>query len=51
VSFFFDCEDEAAFNALFDQLSDGGSVFIPPDRYPFARRFAWLSDRYAFPGS
>ena len=19
---------------------------MPPDRYPFARRFAWLSDRY-----
>ena len=19
---------------------------MPPDRYPFARRFAWISDRY-----
>jgi predicted 3-demethylubiquinone-9 3-methyltransferase (glyoxalase superfamily) len=46
VSFFFDCRDEATFNALFDRLCDQGSVFMPPDRYPFARRFAWLSDRY-----
>jgi predicted 3-demethylubiquinone-9 3-methyltransferase (glyoxalase superfamily) len=46
VSFFFDCQDEATFNALFDRLSDQGSVFMPPDRYPFARRFAWLSDRF-----
>jgi len=46
VSFFFDCQDEATFNALFDRLSDQGNVFMPPDRYPFARRFAWVSDRY-----
>jgi predicted 3-demethylubiquinone-9 3-methyltransferase (glyoxalase superfamily) len=46
VSFFFDCQDEAAFNALFNRLSGQGSVFMPPDRYPFARRFAWLSDRF-----
>lgn len=45
VSFFFECQDEEIFDALFSRLSDGGSVFMPPDRYPFARRFAWLSDR------
>jgi predicted 3-demethylubiquinone-9 3-methyltransferase (glyoxalase superfamily) len=46
VSFFFDCEDETAFDALFDRLSDQGNVHMPPDQYPFARKFAWLSDRY-----
>jgi predicted 3-demethylubiquinone-9 3-methyltransferase (glyoxalase superfamily) len=46
VSFFFDCQDEAMLNALFDLLSDQGSVFMTPDRYPFARRFTWISDRY-----
>lgn len=46
VSFFFDCPDEASLNALFDRLSDQGSVFMPPGRYPFARRYAWLSDRF-----
>ena len=46
VSFFFDCEDEETLDALFDRLSDQGSVFMPPDRYPFAQRFTWISDRY-----
>ena len=46
VSFFYDCQDETTFNALYDRLSDQGNVFMPPDRYPFAQRFAWLSDRY-----
>ena len=45
VSFFFDCEDEATFKDLFDLLSDEGNVHMPPDRYPFARWFAWVSDR------
>jgi predicted 3-demethylubiquinone-9 3-methyltransferase (glyoxalase superfamily) len=34
VSFFFDCQDEGTFRALFDRLSDHGSVFTPPDRLP-----------------
>jgi predicted 3-demethylubiquinone-9 3-methyltransferase (glyoxalase superfamily) len=46
VSFFYECEDEAAFDALFGRLSDGADVHMPPDRYPFARKFAWLSDRF-----
>ena len=46
VSFFFDCEDDETFNELFDRLSSEGSVFMPPSQYPFADRFAWLSDRY-----
>jgi predicted 3-demethylubiquinone-9 3-methyltransferase (glyoxalase superfamily) len=46
VSFFFDCKDEDTFNSLFDKLSDDGTVLMPPDRYPFAQRFAWLNDRF-----
>lgn len=46
VSFFYDCEDEATFDALFGRLSDQGNVHMPPDRYPFARKFAWVSDRF-----
>jgi predicted 3-demethylubiquinone-9 3-methyltransferase (glyoxalase superfamily) len=46
VSFFFDCQDEVTFGSLFDQLSDQGNVFMPPGPYPFARMFAWFSDRY-----
>lgn len=46
VSFFYDCDDEATLNALCHQLSDQGTIHMPPERYPFARRFAWVSDRY-----
>jgi len=46
ISFFYDCQDEATFNAVFERLSDQGNVFMPPARYPFAERFAWLSDRF-----
>jgi predicted 3-demethylubiquinone-9 3-methyltransferase (glyoxalase superfamily) len=46
VSFFFDCAGEAELDAIFERLADGGTVLMPPDRYPFARRFTWVSDRY-----
>ncbi len=45
LSFFVDCKEDA-FDTLFERLSGGGSVLMPPDRYPFAQRFAWVSDRY-----
>jgi len=46
VSFWYDCADEATFDAVFARLSEGGAVQMPPGPYPFARRFAWLSDRF-----
>jgi predicted 3-demethylubiquinone-9 3-methyltransferase (glyoxalase superfamily) len=46
VSFFFDCPDEASLDALFDRLSDQGQVMMPPGQYPFAQRYAWVSDRF-----
>jgi predicted 3-demethylubiquinone-9 3-methyltransferase (glyoxalase superfamily) len=46
VSFFFDCADEAELDAIFGKLAEGGTVLMPPDRYDFAKRFAWLNDRY-----
>ncbi len=46
VSFFLDCPSEGDLDALFDRLSEGGSVLMPAGEYPFARRFAWLNDRF-----
>lgn len=46
VSFFFECDSEPQLDTLFDALSDGGQVFMPVAEYPFARRYAWLSDRF-----
>ncbi len=45
-SFFYDCPDAATLDAIFGRLSDEGSVLMPPDAYPFADRFAWVSDRF-----
>lgn len=46
VSFFFDCPGEDKLDALFARLSEQGSILMPPGQYPFARRYAWLSDRF-----
>jgi len=42
----FDCADEAEIDELFARLSDGGQIFMPLDKYPFSRKFGWLSDRF-----
>jgi predicted 3-demethylubiquinone-9 3-methyltransferase (glyoxalase superfamily) len=27
-------------------LSEGGSVLMPLDAYPFSRKFGWVADRF-----
>ena len=46
ISFFYDCQDETSFNAVFARLSDQGSVLMPPGQYPFAQKYAWFNDRF-----
>ena len=46
VSFFYDCEHVETFDAIFDRLAEGGSILMPPGQYPFAKKFAWLTDRF-----
>ena len=46
VSLFVDCENEEELDALFDQISNGGEVMMPPDDYGFSKKFCWLSDRF-----
>jgi predicted 3-demethylubiquinone-9 3-methyltransferase (glyoxalase superfamily) len=46
VSIFVDCENEQELQRVFDELSKGGKVFMPPDNYGFSQRFGWVSDRY-----
>jgi hypothetical protein len=50
VSFIFDGPDEANFDDLLYRLSEWGNVLMPPAQYLFARRLAWLSDRYGVAG-
>ncbi|MFW6027192.1 MAG: VOC family protein [bacterium] len=46
ISMFVDCAEEAEIDRLFEALSKDGQVMMPLDAYPFARKFAWVSDRF-----
>ena len=46
MSLFADCASEGEIDQLFTKLSDGGQVLMPLDKYPFSRKFAWVSDRF-----
>ena len=46
MSLYVNCESEAEIDQLFDNLSRGGQVLMPLDRYPFSEKFGWVSDRF-----
>ena len=45
-SLFVDCDSAAEVDRLFESLSEDGQVMMELGEYPFAKRFAWLSDRF-----
>lgn len=46
MSLFVKCDSESEIDTLFAKLSEGGSVMMPLDKYPFGEKFAWVSDRF-----
>jgi predicted 3-demethylubiquinone-9 3-methyltransferase (glyoxalase superfamily) len=46
TSFFVTCADEAEIDRLFAALSADGMVLMELASYPFARKYAWVQDRY-----
>lgn len=46
ISFFVVCETEEETNKLWENLSDGGSVLMPLDRYDWSGKYGWVQDRY-----
>ena len=46
ISLMVDCDSAAEVDRLFTALSDQGKTLMPLDAYPFARRFAWVNDRF-----
>ena len=46
VSMWIECDDAEEQQRLFDQLSDGGQVFMPLDGYGFSTRFGWVGDAH-----
>lgn len=45
-SFFVFCDDETEIDRLAAGLSEGGSFLMELDTYPFARKYAWVRDRF-----
>ena len=45
MSLYVDCESEEEIDRVFEALSDGGSVLMPLDAYPFSEKFGWVADR------
>jgi len=46
TSFFVTSDSESEVDRLFAALSEGGSVLMGLDSYPFAKRYAWVQDRF-----
>ncbi len=46
ISFFVELDTEEDANVLWAGLSEGGSVLMPLDSYPWSRHYGWLNDRY-----
>jgi predicted 3-demethylubiquinone-9 3-methyltransferase (glyoxalase superfamily) len=46
ISFFVKCETEAEIDALWPKFSDGGTVLMGSDAYPFSEKFGWINDKF-----
>jgi predicted 3-demethylubiquinone-9 3-methyltransferase (glyoxalase superfamily) len=46
MSLFITCRTEAEVDSLFARLSEGGQIMMPLAAYPFAKKFAWVADRF-----
>jgi predicted 3-demethylubiquinone-9 3-methyltransferase (glyoxalase superfamily) len=46
ISFFVNCDTPQEIDKLWGKLSDGGTVMMKLDKYPFSERYGWIQDRY-----
>ncbi|HVW66710.1 MAG TPA: VOC family protein [Candidatus Peribacteraceae bacterium] len=46
LSFFVNCETEEEVDKLWNKLSDGGTVMMELQRYPWSEKYGWTADRY-----
>jgi predicted 3-demethylubiquinone-9 3-methyltransferase (glyoxalase superfamily) len=40
------CPTEPELDDLYHRLSEGGTILVPLDSYPFNPRFGWVTDRF-----
>lgn len=46
ISFFVYCGSDAEIERLYNSLTDGGTVMMPLDKYPWSNKYAWIQDKY-----
>jgi len=46
ISFFVTYEKEDHVDAIWKNLTHGGTVLMPLDKYPWSEKYGWLQDRY-----
>ena len=46
ISLRVDCNSEEEVSFLWEKLSEGGSVLMPLDAYPFSAKYGWTTDKY-----
>jgi predicted 3-demethylubiquinone-9 3-methyltransferase (glyoxalase superfamily) len=46
ISLWVDCASDDELQRLFDQLAEGGQVFMPLGDYGFSTRFGWVGDAH-----
>jgi|WetSurMetagenome_2_1015567.scaffolds.fasta_scaffold30552_2 predicted 3-demethylubiquinone-9 3-methyltransferase (glyoxalase superfamily) len=46
VSFFVNADSPQEIDGLWDKLSEGGTIMMKLDKYPFSERYGWIQDRY-----
>lgn len=46
ISFMVNCTEKEEVDALWEKLSEGGTVLMPLDAYPFSERYGWIQDKY-----
>jgi len=46
ISFFVTYESESQVDAIWKHLSEGGTVLVPLDKYPWSEKYGWVQDRF-----
>ncbi len=46
ISFFVNCSTPQEIDRLWEKLSDGGTVMMKLDKYPFSEKYGWIQDKF-----
>ena len=46
ISFIINCETEEEVDHFWSGLTPGGKIMMPLDKYPFSKKYGWVTDRF-----